>query len=177
MKDYLKFYINGQWVDPATPKTLEVINPANEEPFARISMGSAKDVDKAVAAAKAAFPKFSTTTKQERIELLQSIMAVYQKRYAEIAADMAFAMVGPSALERVFFPLGRQRTVIRDEQPHNLFQAAHVVAAGAGEADPVFFERPGVVRRARPRRPFAASGLFRGHPDARRRWRTGPVAP
>ena len=75
MKDYLKFYIDGQWVDPAEKKTLDVINPATEEPFARISMGSAKDVDKAVAAAKAAFPKFSMTTKQERIELLQSIMS------------------------------------------------------------------------------------------------------
>ena len=98
MKDYLKFYINGQWVDPAQPKTLDVINPANEEPFARISMGSAADVDKAVAAAKAAFPKFSATSKQERIELLQSIMAVYQKRYADIAAAITEEMGAPKTL-------------------------------------------------------------------------------
>ncbi len=100
MKDYLKFYIDGQWVDPAEKKTLDVINPATEEPFARISMGSAKDVDKAVAAAKAAFPKFSTTTKQERIELLQSIMAVYQKRYAEIAAAITEEMGAPQKLSQ-----------------------------------------------------------------------------
>lgn len=98
MKDYLKFYINGQWVDPAQPKTLDVINPANEEPFARISMGSAADVDKAVAAAKAAFPKFSMTSKKERIELLQSIMAVYQKRYADIAAAITAEMGAPKNL-------------------------------------------------------------------------------
>jgi len=52
MLDKLKFYIDGKWVDPVTPKTLEVINPANEEPFARISLGSKADVDKAVAAAR-----------------------------------------------------------------------------------------------------------------------------
>ncbi|MGB6086339.1 aldehyde dehydrogenase family protein [Parvibaculum sp.] len=98
MKDYLKFYINGQWVDPVEPKTADVINPATEEPFARISMGSAKDVDKAVAAAKAAFPKFSQTSKQERIELLQSIMAVYQKRYPEIAAAITAEMGAPKGL-------------------------------------------------------------------------------
>jgi aldehyde dehydrogenase (NAD+) len=55
-------------------------------------------VDKAVAAAKAAFPKFSTTTKQERIELLQSIMAVYQKRYADIAAAITEEMGAPKVL-------------------------------------------------------------------------------
>ncbi|MFZ1991853.1 MAG: aldehyde dehydrogenase family protein, partial [Alphaproteobacteria bacterium] len=62
MKDYLKFYINGQWVDPMTPRTLDVENPATEEPFARISLGSAADVDKAVKAARAAFEKFSNTS-------------------------------------------------------------------------------------------------------------------
>jgi len=51
MKECLKFYINGEWVDPAEKKTLDVINPATEEPCAKISIGSAKDVDKAVAAA------------------------------------------------------------------------------------------------------------------------------
>ncbi|MDO8288348.1 MAG: aldehyde dehydrogenase family protein [Parvibaculum sp.] len=98
MADYLKFYIDGKWVDPVTPKTLDVINPATEEAFARISMGSPADVNKAVAAAKAAFPKFSTTTKQERIELLQSIMAVYQKRYPEIAAAITSEMGAPTKL-------------------------------------------------------------------------------
>ena len=98
MADYLKFYIDGKWVDPVTPKTLDVINPATEEAFAKISMGSAADVNKAVAAAKAAFPKFSNTTKQERIELLQSIMAVYQKRYPEIAAAITSEMGAPTKL-------------------------------------------------------------------------------
>ena len=70
MQDRLQFYIDGQWVDPIHPKTLEVINPATEEPIGRISLGSAADVDRAVTAARAAFETFSRTKKEERIALL-----------------------------------------------------------------------------------------------------------
>ena len=52
MSNALKFYINGAWVDPVKPATLEVINPATEEPYTKISVGSAADVDRAVAAAR-----------------------------------------------------------------------------------------------------------------------------
>ncbi|MBV1885690.1 MAG: aldehyde dehydrogenase family protein, partial [Parvibaculaceae bacterium] len=71
MKDYTKFYINGKWVSPVTPKTLDVINPATEEAFATISMGSKADVDKAVSAANEAFKTFSRTSREERIALLE----------------------------------------------------------------------------------------------------------
>ena len=64
MQDRLKFYIDGQWVDPIQPKTLEVINPATEQPIGRISLGSAADVDRAVKAARAAFETFSRTKKE-----------------------------------------------------------------------------------------------------------------
>ena len=67
MQEYLQFYINGEWVDPTTPSTLEVINPSTEQPFATISMGSAADVEKAVAAATSAFDSFSKTTVDERV--------------------------------------------------------------------------------------------------------------
>ena len=51
MREYLKFYIDGQWVEPAEGvKTLDVINPATEEVCGKIAMGSAADVDKAVKA-------------------------------------------------------------------------------------------------------------------------------
>ncbi|MFO1126739.1 MAG: aldehyde dehydrogenase family protein, partial [Methylocystis sp.] len=55
MRNYLKFYIGGKWVEPATPKTLEVINPATETVCGRISLGSISDVDRAVNAAREAF--------------------------------------------------------------------------------------------------------------------------
>ena len=61
MENKLDFYIDGKWVAPATPKTLDVINPANEEAYARISLGSKADVDKAVAAARRAFETYSQT--------------------------------------------------------------------------------------------------------------------
>ncbi len=98
MQERLKFYIDGKWVDPVTPKTLEVINPANEEPFAKISLGSKADVDKAVAAARKAFETFSRTTREERIALFERIIAAYQKRYAEIAKTITMEMGAPARL-------------------------------------------------------------------------------
>ncbi len=100
MKEYLKFYINGEWVDPVTPSTLDVINPATEEPFATISMGSAADVDKAVAAATAAFDRYSQTSVAERIELLGAILAEYAKRYDEIAETISTEMGAPIWLSK-----------------------------------------------------------------------------
>src|SRR5882757_3863859 len=85
MQERLQFYIDGKWVNPVTPKTIDVINPANEEPFARISLGSKADVDKAVAAARKAFETFSKTTREERLALLGKIIAVYQTKYDAIA--------------------------------------------------------------------------------------------
>jgi len=100
MQEHLKFYIDGQWVDPATPATLDVINPTTEEPFATISMGSAADVEKAVAAAKTAFESFSKTTVQERMELLGAILGEYTKRYDEIAAAISTEMGAPIWLSK-----------------------------------------------------------------------------
>jgi len=100
MQEHLKFYINGEWVDPVTPSTLDVINPTTEEPFATISMGSAEDVNKAVAAAKAAFDSFSQTTVAERVELIGSILAEYQKRYDDIAQAISTEMGAPIWLSK-----------------------------------------------------------------------------
>ncbi|NWH08880.1 MAG: aldehyde dehydrogenase family protein [Alphaproteobacteria bacterium] len=100
MRNYLKFYINGEWVDPVTPKTLDVINPANETVAGKISMGSAADVDKAVKAAKAAFPGFARTTRAQRIDLLKAVAAVYQKRYGEFVAAITEEMGAPAWLSQ-----------------------------------------------------------------------------
>jgi aldehyde dehydrogenase (NAD+) len=99
MRDAPKFYIDGQWVDPAQPgQMLDVINPATEAPMGRIAMGSAADVDRAAKAAHAAFPGFSRTTRAERLELLGAIAAEYQKRYPEIAAVITEEMGAPAWL-------------------------------------------------------------------------------
>ena len=98
MRDYLKFYIDGVWVDPVSPKQIDVINPATEAVAGHISIGSAADVDKAVAAAKRAFASFSQTSRADRIELLQNIVAEYQKRYADMAAAITEEMGAPGWL-------------------------------------------------------------------------------
>jgi aldehyde dehydrogenase (NAD+) len=100
MQEHLKFYINGEWVDPVQPKTIDVINPATEEVFAKISGGSKADVDKAVAAARAAFPAFSQTTKEERVELLKKILTAYQKKLEDIAQACSSEMGAPIGLAR-----------------------------------------------------------------------------
>jgi len=98
MREYLKFYIDGQWVDPVTPKTMDVINPATEAVAGKISAGSAADVDKAVAAAKRAFETYSRTSREERIDLLQRVLAEYQKRFGDIASAITEEMGAPAGL-------------------------------------------------------------------------------
>jgi aldehyde dehydrogenase (NAD+) len=98
MREYLKFYIDGRWVDPASPKTLDVINPATEAVAGRISMGSAADVDRAVKAARAAFETYSRTTVAERIALLERCIDEYKKRYADMAAAISEEMGAPAVL-------------------------------------------------------------------------------
>jgi aldehyde dehydrogenase (NAD+) len=98
MREYKQFYINGEWVEPVTPNEFDVINPATEEVCAHISMGSEADVNKAVAAAKAAFESFSRTSVQERVELLESCVEVYQKYYNDIADAIREEMGAPQEL-------------------------------------------------------------------------------
>jgi len=100
MQEHLKFYIDGEWVDPVTPATLDVINPTTEAPFATISMGIEADVNKAVAAAKAAFDSFSKTTVAERLELFGAILAEYTKRYDDIAQVISTEMGAPIWLSK-----------------------------------------------------------------------------
>jgi aldehyde dehydrogenase (NAD+) len=95
MQERLQFYIDGKWVDPVTPKTIDVINPANEEAFARVSLGSKADVDKAVAAARRAFETYSRTTREERLALLDKIIAVYKGKFQAIAEAISEEMGAP----------------------------------------------------------------------------------
>ena len=100
MRDYLKFYIDGQWVDPVVPKTLDVINPATEAVAGHISMGSAADVDRAAKAARKAFASYSRTTVAERVALLEACIAEYKKRFADMAAAITEEMGAPAKLSQ-----------------------------------------------------------------------------
>jgi len=98
MFEYTKFYINGQWVDPVTPRTLEVLDPSTEEACATISLGSEADVDLAVAAAKNAFETFSQTSVDERVAMLERMAEIFQRRIGEIAEAIRLEMGAPIKL-------------------------------------------------------------------------------
>ena len=98
MREYLKFYIDGQWVDPAEFKTAEVINPATEEVSGRIAVGSVADIEKAVAAARKAFPSWSQVSVKDRLDLLETIMAEYLKRERELGEAVTEEMGAPLSL-------------------------------------------------------------------------------
>jgi aldehyde dehydrogenase (NAD+) len=100
MQEKLQFYIDGRWVDPVEARRFELINPATEEPIARIALGSEKDVDLAVNAARRALRSFSETTREERIALLESIVNAYQKRYDELAETISLEMGAPLWLSK-----------------------------------------------------------------------------
>jgi aldehyde dehydrogenase (NAD+) len=98
--DNRQFYINGAWVDPVEPKELKVINPATEEVAGLISMGSSKDVDRAVMAARRAFESYSRSTPAERLALLERMLAAYKAHYDEIAQAISIEMGAPITLSK-----------------------------------------------------------------------------
>ncbi len=99
-KDCRQFYIDGKWVDPAQANDFIVINPATEEPIATIALGSATDVDRAVAAAKSAFETYSETNLDERLSLLRRIIEVYQSKMEQMAQTISQEMGAPISLSR-----------------------------------------------------------------------------
>ena len=95
-----KFYIDGTFVDPAEARPLDVIDPATETAFATISLGTQVDVDRAVAAARAAFASFQFTSKEERLALLERLLQVYERRYEDVAQAISREMGSPIARAR-----------------------------------------------------------------------------
>jgi aldehyde dehydrogenase (NAD+) len=89
VKVYDKHYINGQWVEPKSSDTHDVISASTEEVIGRIPLGSAQDVKDAVAAAKKAFESWSQTTPAERAGYLQKILAGLMARKNEIAESIS----------------------------------------------------------------------------------------
>ncbi len=95
MSHNLQFYVDGAWVDPVTPNTIDVIDPSNEDAFAKISLGSKADVDKAVAAARRAFRTFGSSGVAERLDILERIVEIYRKRSNDLALAVSREMGAP----------------------------------------------------------------------------------
>jgi aldehyde dehydrogenase (NAD+) len=96
------FYIDGQWVRPHAPAWFDVIDPATETVIDRLALGDATDVDRAVAAARKAFPAYAQTSVQQRIDLLRRIVAIYERRQEEFAQAMRLEMGSPISASRNF---------------------------------------------------------------------------
>jgi len=95
MQNSKNFYIDGKWVEPSNSNYLDVINPANEEVITKISLGNESDVNKAVKAAKNAFNTYSTTSREERLSILERIMDVYKKRMPDLSSAITSEMGAP----------------------------------------------------------------------------------
>ena len=102
MVNRTQFYIDGAWVNPVTPKSRPVVNPATEQPMYDIALGSAADVDKAVAAARSAFETFSQTSREERVALLTRIVEVYKSRTKDLGAAISDEMGAPLGFAEKF---------------------------------------------------------------------------
>jgi aldehyde dehydrogenase (NAD+) len=98
MRHESEHYVNGMWVAPLEFNFIDVVDPATEDVFARVALGGAKDVDRAVAAAKAAFPAFSRTTREQRLDLLKNIVSEYESRRREIAGVLCQEMGAPISI-------------------------------------------------------------------------------
>jgi aldehyde dehydrogenase (NAD+) len=95
-----QFYIDGRWVDPASPAWFELIDPATERPVGRLALGNAADVERAVGAARAAFESWADTSVAERIALLRRSVQIYQRRYEEFAGTISAEMGAPISFAR-----------------------------------------------------------------------------
>ena len=98
MQDCTRFYIDGTWRTPDNAEIIDVINPATEEACARISLGTRDDVDHAVSAAARAFASYGRSSRNERLELFESLIEAYKRRYDDIADAVSLEMGAPKTL-------------------------------------------------------------------------------
>ncbi|MFB3076445.1 MAG: aldehyde dehydrogenase family protein, partial [Lysobacterales bacterium] len=96
MYDCTRHYINGRLVDNTSSQVEDIINPATGESIGKVAYGTAQDVDRAVAAARAAFKDYSRWTVEQRLDLLGRIIDAYKDRYKEIAAAITAEMGAPT---------------------------------------------------------------------------------
>ncbi len=126
-KNLHKFYIDGQFVDPAAPEFLDIINPATEESMGTVALGNAEDVDRAVAAARRAFEVSSQMSVAERKDMLGAIREEYKKRYNDIAEAVRLEMGAPVQLAsgaQSAVGLGHLKTAMRVLEEHQ-FEYMH----------------------------------------------------
>lgn len=98
MYDSSSFFIDGEWVAPHGRRKLPVIHPATEERIGEVVLGTAADVDVAVAAARAAFEEFSQSPREARAALLGRILETFQAHLPRLARAISDEMGAPMKL-------------------------------------------------------------------------------
>ncbi|MGH1424975.1 MAG: aldehyde dehydrogenase family protein [Pseudooceanicola sp.] len=93
-------YINGEWVTPLGTERFPVMNPATNEQIDTVVLGNKADVDRAVAAARAAFETFSMTSKEERVALLKRLLAQTNARIDDLAAAITAEIGAPVSIAK-----------------------------------------------------------------------------
>jgi aldehyde dehydrogenase (NAD+) len=99
-QDRSAFYIDGAWSGPAGPETIEVVNPATEEVIATVPAGTPADIDRAVAAARRAFPQWAGTRPEERAKYLSALHEALAGRQDEVARTISAEMGAPAKVAR-----------------------------------------------------------------------------
>jgi acyl-CoA reductase-like NAD-dependent aldehyde dehydrogenase len=102
-------YIGGEWIAPASGEQIDVRNPATEQVIGRVPAATPADVERAVAAAAAAFGEWSATPRARRAELLGAVGAALRARGEELSALIASELGMPltlSAMIQVGLPVG-----------------------------------------------------------------------
>ncbi|MEU6200874.1 aldehyde dehydrogenase family protein [Streptomyces sp. NPDC047061] len=98
MLEHKDLYIGGAWRRPSDDDVTEVVNPATEQVIATVPAATARDVDAAVAAARAALPAWSRTTPAERKVFLDRLHQGLVERADEIATTVTAEMGAPRQL-------------------------------------------------------------------------------
>lgn len=143
MQQHLNFYIDGAWVPAQGTRTQDVVDPFTEQPVARIALGDARDLDQAVAAARRAFPTWAAQSREQRLAVLQAVIAAYEARMDAIAMAVSLEMGAPLTLAR---------------QAHAVAGLSHLKQAAQVLAGYAFDE---VVHRTRiTREPIGVCGLI-----------------
>ena len=92
------FYIDGAWVAPAGTATMPILTPSTNAQVGKLTLGTAADVERAVAAAKVAFESFSLTPKAERLALLHRLAEVTEARMGDLAEAITLEMGAPKTM-------------------------------------------------------------------------------
>lgn len=143
MQQHLNFYIDGAWTPALGTRTQDVVDPFTEQPVARIALGDARDLDRAVAAARRAFPAWAAHSREQRLAVLHAVIAAYERRMDEIAMAISLEMGAPITLAR---------------QAHAVAGLSHLKQAAQVLAGYAFDE---VVNRTRvAREPIGVCGLI-----------------